>query len=75
MKGGQTGLRGHIMLAAMRDLLGGEDMGLKSGTAQEWFDAWKDHAVSLLDANSMDFMEKDYPKTAILLRMLEKNNS
>ena len=29
LKGGQTGLKGHIMLAAMRDLLGGEDMGLE----------------------------------------------
>jgi len=78
LKGGQTALQGHILLSAMRKLLGGEDLSLAfagTGTAQEWFDEWKDHSVSLRDANSMEFMEKNYPKTAILLHIIDKNIS
>jgi hypothetical protein len=71
LKGGQTDLRGHIMLAAMRDLLGGEDMGLDADTGQEWFDEWKEHAVGLLNSNSMEFMEENYPASSVLLKILE----
>ena len=39
LKGGQTGLNSHIMLSAMRELLGSEDMDIGlSATVQEWFD-------------------------------------
>lgn len=41
LKGGQTGLEGHIMLSAMRSLIGEEDLSpAATGTAQEWFDEW-----------------------------------
>ncbi|TEB14112.1 Methicillin resistance mecR1 protein [Pelotomaculum sp. FP] len=73
LKGVQTDLRGQILLSAMRELLGEENIGKDIGPAQKWFDEWKDNALSLRDANSMEFMEKNYPKTAILLQMLDKN--
>lgn len=71
LKGGQTDIRGQILLSAMRELLGRENIENDIGPAQKWFDKWKDNAVRLYDANSMEFMEKHYPKTAILLHMLE----
>jgi len=69
LKGGQTGLEGHIILAAMRELLGKEDIQLLADTGQDWFDEWKAQAVRLLDDNSMEFMEQNYPKTYMLLQM------
>ena len=70
LKGGQTGLKGHIMLAAMKDLIAAEDVPLEAGTPQEWFDAWKDRAVRMCEENSMDYMKQHSPKAYILLRMM-----
>jgi hypothetical protein len=71
LEGGQIGLDSHIMLAAMRELLGSEDPGgLVIVTPQDWFDKWKDQAVQLRDASNREFMEKNYPKTSILLEIL-----
>jgi hypothetical protein len=71
LKGGQTDLRASILLSAMRELLGSESIGNDIGPAQKWFDEWKANAVRLRDANSMEYMVKNYPKTAILLKMLD----
>ncbi|MDF2858370.1 MAG: hypothetical protein K0Q87_4221, partial [Neobacillus sp.] len=55
-----------------RELLGCENLKLTlSGTGQEWFDEWKVQVMNRRDATSMEFMQKNYPKTAILLQMLE----
>ena len=72
LEGRQTGLKGHIMLAAMRDLLGGEDMGLETDTPQEWFDQWQKQTQTLLEKNDMDFMKNNYPKAYLLLQLLTK---
>ena len=72
LKGEQTNLRSHIMLSAMRDLLGGEDMGLETDTPQEWFDQWKKQTQTLLEKNDMDFMKNNYPKAYLLLQLLTK---
>ena len=70
LAGGQTDLQSQILLSAMRELLGDEDPDLiADGSAQAWFDQWKDQAVSLRDANSMEYMEEHYPKTALMLVM------
>jgi predicted nucleic acid-binding protein len=56
----------------MRELLGDEDLDtITAGSAQDWFDQWKDQAVSLRDANSMAYMEENYPKTALMLEIME----
>jgi hypothetical protein len=68
LAGGQTDLQSQILLSAMRELLGDEDLNIPSkDTAQAWFNQWKDEAISLLDANSMAYMEENYPKTALML--------
>lgn len=73
LKGGQEDLRGHILLAAMRELLGVENMDFTSDTAQDWFNNWKEKVVQLMNQNSMEFMEISYPKTAIMLNMMKKS--
>lgn len=76
LQGGQTDLKSHILLSAMRELLGAENLKLSpTGTAQEYFDQWKNAAERQLDANSMEYMQKNYPKTAILLQLLDQKNS
>ena len=68
LTGDQTDLQSQILLAAMRELLGDEAPRIpEAGTAQVWFDQWKDQAVSMLNANSMAYMEEHYPKTALML--------
>ena len=66
--GGQTDLQSQILLSAMRELLGDENLSLPAtGSAQEWFDQWKSEAINLRDANSMAYMQEHYPKTALML--------
>ncbi|HKL79964.1 MAG TPA: M56 family metallopeptidase [Mobilitalea sp.] len=72
LEGNQTGLKGHIMLAAMRDLIGSEDYTIEADAPQQWFDEWKDNAVRMCDVNSMEYMEKNNPKAYILLQMIMK---
>ena len=70
--GGQTDLQSHILLSAMRELLGDEDPDtITAGSAQDWFDQWKNEAINLRDTNSLAYMEENYPKTALMLEMLE----
>ncbi len=73
LTGGQTDLKGHIMLAAMRELIGGEDMrAAVTGTAQEWFDVWKENALRLKEESDMETIEKSFPKAYILLKMMDE---
>jgi hypothetical protein len=51
LKGGQTGLKGHLMLAAMTELLGEETKQYTAASPQDWFDQWKaDNEEKLGDA-------------------------
>jgi len=70
LTGGQTGLSGHIMLAAMKELLGDEapDIGL-AGTAQERFDQWKGQVIQ-----TRSRVEISKPKTAILFEKMDQRN-
>lgn len=71
LKGGETGLKGQIMLAALRDLLGEEAGELPAAkTAQDWFDAWKAQAVRLGGKHPAESMLAHYPKTWLFLQML-----
>ncbi len=70
LAGGQTDLQSHILLSAMRELLGDEaQLVPEAETAQACFDEWKDQAVSLREANSTAYMEENYPRTALMLAM------
>ncbi len=67
LKGGQTGLNGHIMRSVMLDILGGEapDLGTAS-TGQEWFERWKDWALK-----NRGELEKNNAKSALLFKVMK----
>ncbi len=73
LAGGQTDLQSHILLAAMQELLGDEvEVRSEASTPQIWFDQWKDESVNLREAKTPAFMAQYYPKTMLMLRMLEE---
>lgn len=70
-KGGQTGLKGHIMERLCRDILGGEDIKYANSDPQDWYDVLKEHMQGLASRNSLEFVQKSYPKAAFIFN---KNN-
>lgn len=68
--GGQTGLDGHIMASACRDILGeAEDIHLLANTGQDWYEAFKRSAENLRRQNGDDYMEKNMPGSWLLLKI------
>lgn len=74
-KGGQTGLEGHIMASACRDILGTVDIDVLASTGQDWYDAFKESAEDLLSQKGEDYMKKNRPGSWILLQMLKEANN
>lgn len=70
LKGGQTGLKGHIMRAVMDSLIGGESMGLEAETGQEYFDEWLALAKRTEALNGTEYLKDNAPKAWMLLQML-----
>lgn len=71
-QGGQTGLKGHIMALACRDVLGeAEDTGLAGNTGQDWYEAFKGSAQDLRRQNGDDYVEENKPGSWLLLQMLD----
>jgi len=70
LKGGQTDLRGHIMRAAMDDIAPEAQLKLYAETGQEYFDAWKDAAISIRKQHDMEWIETHQPAIYLLLSML-----
>lgn len=72
LKGGQIGLHGHIMRAAIDDIAPEAQLKLYAETGQEYFDAWKDAAISIRKQHDMEWIETHQPATYLLLSMLGK---
>ncbi len=75
LKGGQHGLRGHIMAAACREIAqawgeGTLTMDALPFTGQQWFDTFKANALSLAEQYSAEELEALYPASYLLLIML-----
>lgn len=70
-QGGQTGLEGHIMASACRDILGKEDIDLSANTGQDWYDAFKKSAENLRHKNGDEYMKKNMPGSWLLLHLRE----
>ncbi len=66
-KGGQTGLKGHIMVNLCRDILSEEDIKYAATDPQDWYDTYKTHVLRIRDLNSTAFIKNNYPKSYILL--------
>ena len=72
-QGGQTGLAGHIMAIACRQILGERDAGKTNAeTGQAWYDAFKQSALKLRTENGDDAIQKTHPGAWKLLQMLKK---
>lgn len=56
-KGGQTGLKGHLMRSVMDEIIGGEALKLYAETGQEYFDAWAKHTNSIFSQSSAEDVE------------------
>ena len=72
LKGGQTDLRGHIMRAAIDDIAPEARLRLDAETGQEYFDAWKDDAMSVREQYDMEWIETHQSAIYLLLSMLGK---
>lgn len=70
LKGGQTGLKGHLMWIVMDDLIGGESIDLTADNGQEYFDAWREQGQKKLSSIGEDEMRENYPKSYLMLTML-----
>lgn len=56
-KGGQTGLKGHLMRSVMDKIIGGEALKLYAETGQEYFDSWAKHNVGIFAKSSAEDVE------------------
>lgn len=56
-KGGQTGLKGHLMRSVMDKIIGGEALKLYAETGQEYFDAWTKHTNGIFAQSSDEDVE------------------
>lgn len=56
-KGGQTGLKGHLMRSVMDKIIGGEALKLYAETGQEYFDSWAKHNVGIFAQSSAEDVE------------------
>lgn len=72
LKGGQTGLRGHIMISAIDGIAPEAQLKLYAETGQEYFDAWKDTAMSVREQHDMEWIEKYQPAIYLLLQMINE---
>ena len=70
LKGEQTDLRGHIMRAALDDIAPEARLKLYAETGQEYFNAWKDAAISVGKQHDMEWIETHQPAIHLLLNML-----
>lgn len=71
LKGGQTDLKGHLMQAVMKALLGDEAISLSAKNGQEYFDAWKEAAVRKNKEHGLEYMKTNAPKAYLLLQLLK----
>ncbi len=72
LEGGQTGLRGHLMKAALNELAPEAQLNLDAATGQEYFDAWKASAVRVGEQHDMEWLKENQPAIYLLLQMINE---
>jgi hypothetical protein len=68
--GGQTGLDGHIMAAACREILGEEDIDILAETGQDWYEAFKQHVEALREQEGDAYLAENLPGSYLLLKTI-----
>jgi len=72
LEGNQTGLRGHLMRAALDDIAPEAQLRLHAETGQEYFDEWKAGAIRVGEQHDMDWIKENQPAIWLLLQMLNE---
>ena len=70
-RGGQTGLKGHIMESLCRRILGGEDIKYANTDPQDWYDHYKAFIRTMLEKNSLQFLKEHIPKGSLVLNHVD----
>lgn len=71
LKGGETGLRGHILKQAMIKLIGEEAIHLDAETGQAYFDHWRADSTALYAQKGAGYMQAERPKAWLLMQMID----
>ncbi|MBE6631930.1 MAG: M56 family metallopeptidase [Ruminococcaceae bacterium] len=75
LEGGQSGLHGHVMCAVMLDLLNEKEIiKFDAVTGQEYFDYWISAARSMAKQHDAEWLEKNVPAIALVLKMAGKES-
>jgi hypothetical protein len=72
LAGGQTGLEGHILFAALQSMAGGEIPDVTAQTAQARFNAFALQVRQEAVANGEEYLAKYRPASYLLFQMLEQ---
>lgn len=65
-------MRGQIMRAAIDNIAPEASLKLYAETGQEYFDAWKNAAISISNQHDMGWIEKHQPAVYLLLQMINE---
>ena len=71
LRGGQTGLRGHLMRAILDELAPEAQLRLYAMTGQEYFDEWKAGAIRVSEQHDMNWIKENQPAIYLLLQMID----
>ncbi|QSX05690.1 hypothetical protein JYG23_13645 [Sedimentibacter sp. zth1] len=69
-QGGQTDLKGHLMMYVCRAIQPEAEDDIGYSTGQMWYDAFKQRAFELKEIYTMDEIEDNYPTYYFLLNLL-----
>ena len=70
MKGGQSGLKGHIMMRVLCRIAPEDALDLDCENGQQYFDEWEKAAVKLLETHDYDWVKENHPSMFMLIEML-----
>ena len=70
LRGDVYGLEDAVLRSLMEALLGGEAIGYDAQDGKDYFNTWMNHVLQTYEANSLSFMEENYPKSCLLLEIL-----
>lgn len=66
-KGGQNGLKGHIMVNLCRTILGSEDIKYANATPQDWYDTYKNHIKKMVEENGLEWVRSHSPTLLVFI--------
>ncbi len=69
-QGGQSDLKGHLMMAVCRAIQSEAEDSISYSTGQMWYDDFKEQAFKLKESYPIEEIEKHYPTYYLLLKLL-----